>query len=55
MSNDEIQLRTQRELARGQWPTWPFTRLTPEQLRALEQRRIQQSKQAVQDLGPALF
>lgn len=55
MSGDDIARRTAEELARGQWPTWPFTRLTPDQVRQLERIRNQQRKQAVQDLGPALF
>lgn len=34
------------------WPTWPFTRLTPEQMEALLQKMKQQR---IDDVGDALL
>jgi hypothetical protein len=41
MTPAEIARRTDEEIARGQWPTWPFTRLTPEQVRRLARKQDQ--------------
>ncbi len=34
------------------WPTWPFTRLTPEQMKELEAKIKQERRDSV---GPTLF
>jgi hypothetical protein len=35
VTKQDIERQTRDEIARGQWPTWPFTKLTPEQVRRL--------------------
>lgn len=55
MSADEIEQQTAEEIARGQWPTWPFTRLTTEQVRQLARKRKQDQRADLDDFEPAPF
>lgn len=55
MTADEIELQTAEEIAAGQWPTWPFTRLTPDQVRQLARKRTEQRRAALDDFEPAPF
>lgn len=52
---EQIEQQTADELARGQWPTWPFTRLTPDQVRQLARKRTEQRRAALDDFEPAPF
>ncbi len=54
MSEAEIERQTADEIARGQWPTWPFTRLTPEQVKALAPKRAPR-RTDLDDSEPAPF
>lgn len=55
MTDGEIELQTAEEIERGQWPTWPFTRLTPDQVRSLARKRTEQRRAALDDAEPAPF
>lgn len=52
---DQVELQTERELARDQWPSWPFTRLTPDQVRQLARKRKQDQRADLDEFEPAPF
>jgi hypothetical protein len=52
---EQVDQQTQDELARGQWPSWPFTRLTPEQVKALARKRKQDQRADLDEFEPAPF
>lgn len=52
---EQIERQTADEIARGQWPTWPFTRLTTEQVRLLARKRKQDQRADLDDFEPAPF
>ena len=52
---EQIARQTADEIERGQWPTWPFTRLTTEQVRLLARKRKQDQRADLDDFEPAPF
>lgn len=54
MTQGEIDRQTADEIERGQWPSWPFTRLTPEQVKDLARKQRRQ-RQDLDDSEPAPF
>ena len=52
---EQIAQQTADEIARGHWPTWPFTRLTTEQVRQLARKRKQDQRADLDDFEPAPF
>jgi hypothetical protein len=52
---EQIERQSAAEIERGQWPTWPFTRLTPDQVRQLARKRTEQRRAALDDAEPAPF
>lgn len=51
----ELEQQTAEEIAAGKWPSWPFTRLTPEQVRQLARTRNEQRRAALDNVEPAPF
>lgn len=52
---EQIERQTADEIERGQWPTWPFTRLAPDQVRQLARKRKQDQRADLDDFEPAPF
>lgn len=55
MTQAEIEQQTADEIAAGQWPSWPFTRLTPDQVRQLARKRKQDQRADLDEFEPAPF
>lgn len=52
----EIQEQTKRQIAHGQWPTWPFTRLSPKDMeRLLKRIEGQRHRALIDDFEEALL
>lgn len=52
---EQVERQTQAELACGQWPSWPFTRLTTDQVRQLARKRRQDQRADLDEFEPAPF
>lgn len=55
MRPEDIERQTADEIARGQWPTWPFTRLAPKQVKKLERKQSLRQAADLDEFEPAPF